>query len=438
MHYTSTRDPQKRPVSFREAVLTGLAPDGGLYVPEQIPRLPDDWKETSALPELAQRVLTPWLADELDSEKLAAVTRDALTFPVPLVKLDDGLGVLELFHGPTLSFKDVGARTMARLMNAFLKDKKAEGKNERVTILVATSGDTGSAVADGFAGQDNIDVVLLYPRGKVSEVQERQLTCPRPGVRTYAVEGDFDACQRLVKAAFIDPELRKLGLSSANSINLGRLLPQSTYYFWAALQAKSLGLEHPIFCVPSGNLGNLTAGVLASKMGVDTPRFIAAHNANDFFPGFLASRYDHGGFRDTVSTLSNAMDVGAPSNFERLYTLLGEAALKRGDLWSTSVSDEATTARLRQVYETYDYVACPHTAVGFEAVAQYRQETVDNAPVIVLATAHPAKFEGTVEAALGLKLPKVPALEALKGPATDVPTLPPTLDALKTELLALA
>ena len=436
MHYTSTRDSQKHPVSFQKAVLTGLAPDGGLYIPEQIPRLSDDWREAKSLPELAQYVLTPWLDGELSGEKLTKITQDALDFPIPLVKLDDGLGVLELFHGPTLSFKDVGARTMARLMNAFLENKKLEGKNERVTILVATSGDTGSAVADGFAGQDNLSVVLLYPKGKVSEVQERQLTCPRPGVRTYAVEGDFDACQRLVKAAFVDPELRALGLSSANSINLGRLLPQSTYYFWAALQAQGLGLERPIFCVPSGNLGNLTAGMLASKMGVDTLHFIAAHNANDFFPGFLASRYDHGGFRDTISTLSNAMDVGAPSNFERLYTLLGENALKRGDIWSTSVSDEVTKTRLRQVYETYGYIACPHTAVGFEAALRYRKETGDSTPVIVLATAHPAKFEGTVEAALETKLPEVAALESLKGPLIDVPTLPPTLDALKTELLA--
>lgn len=433
MDYTSTRDPHKQPVSFREAVLTGLAPDGGLYIPEQIPRLRDDWKTAKSLPELAQHVLTPWVDGELSQAKLAEITQDALDFPIPLVKLADGLGVLELFHGPTLSFKDVGARTMARLMNAFLA-----GQSGRITILVATSGDTGSAVADGFAGQANIDVVLLYPKGKVSDVQERQLTHPRPGVRTYAVDGDFDACQRLVKAAFTDPELRELGLSSANSINLGRLLPQSSYYFWAALQAEALGFKNPIFCVPSGNLGNLTAGILAHKLGMDTPRFIAAHNANDFFPGFLASRYEHGGFRDTVSTLSNAMDVGAPSNFERLYTLLGEDALKRGDIWSTSVSDETTQTRLRQVYETHGYIACPHTAVGFEAALRYRQKTGDGTPVIVLATAHPAKFEETVEAALGLELPKVPALEALKGPPTDVPTLPPTLDALKTELLASA
>lgn len=428
MNYYSTRDPEKRLVSLREAVLSGLAPDGGLYVPDSIPELNSDWQNAPNLPELALHVLTPWLGNGL-SLQLEAITTDALDFPVPLVKLDDKLAVLELFHGPTLSFKDVGARMMARLMNAFLA-----GRQEPLTILVATSGDTGSAVADGFAGQENIRVVLLYPKGMVSEVQERQLTAPRPGVRSYAVAGDFDACQRLVKAAFVDPELRELGLSSANSINLGRLLPQSTYYFWAALQAKALGCTTPIFCVPSGNLGNLTAGILAREMGLNASRFIAAHNANDFFPGYLDAVYDHGGFRNTVPTLSNAMDVGAPSNFERLYTLLG-GALRQGDIWGTSVSDEVTKIRLREVYETYGYISCPHTAVGLEAAARYREATGDDTPIIVLGTAHPAKFANTVEAALGRTLSKVAALEALEGPDITAPTLDPTLDALKSELL---
>ena len=415
--------------------MSGLAPDGGLYVPDGTPKLGFDWRNAESLPELGLHILTPWLGGELSREQLEAVTEGALTFPVPLVKLDDKLAVLELFHGPTLSFKDIGARTMARLMNALLV-----GQQKRLTILVATSGDTGSAVADGFAGQENVRVVLLYPEGLVSEVQERQLTAPRPGVRAYAVGGDFDACQRLVKAAFVDPELRELGLSSANSINLGRLLPQSTYYFWAALQAGALGYENPIFCVPSGNLGNLTAGILAREMGLNTGHFIAAHNANDFFPGYLDAVYDHGGFRNTVSTVSNAMDVGAPSNFERLHALSGGDALRqkgvRGNIWGTSVSDGVTKTRLREVYETYGYVACPHTAVGFEAAARYREATGDSVPIIVLATAHPAKFADTVEAALSVTLPEVAALEALKGPDVTAPVLPPTLDALKSELLA--
>ncbi len=431
MNYYSTRDLTKRPVSFGEALLSGLAPDGGLYVPESVPRLSASWREATSLAQVAQQVLAPWLGGALSADELATITGDALDFPVPLVKLDDSLYVLELFHGSTLSFKDVGARTMARLMNAFLK-----GQDEKVTILVATSGDTGSAVADGFAGQENIDVVLLYPKGMVSEVQERQLVAERPGVRTYAVAGDFDACQRLVKAAFVDPELRALGLSSANSINLGRLLPQSSYYVWAALQARSLGLAETIFCVPSGNLGNLTAGVLASQMALDVPRFIAAHNANDFFPGFLGAHYEQGAFRSTVPTLSNAMDVGAPSNFERLYALLGGDAMREGVVWGTSVSDAQTRSGLKRVFDAYGYVTCPHTAVGLEAVQRYRAQTGDETPATVLATAHPAKFADTVEEVLGVSLTKVEALEALKGLEVTAPSLEPTLDALKSALLS--
>ena len=430
MNYSSTRDPQRRPVSFREAVLSGLAPDGGLYVPERIPRLSPEWSEAESLAEIAQHALTPYVGGELSAGELRAVTEDALDFPVPLVKLGDTLAALELFHGPTLSFKDVGARTMARLMSAFLR-----GSDQKLTILVATSGDTGSAVADGFAGQENVRVVLLYPKGMVSDTQERQLVAPRPGVRAYAVAGDFDACQRLVKAAFVDPELRAFGLSSANSINLGRLLPQSSYYLWGALQALALGWDDPVFCVPSGNLGNLMAGLFAAKTALGPARFIAAHNANDFFPGFLRSRYPHTGFRNTVATLSNAMDVGAPSNFERLYALLGEETLRR-DVWSTSVSDPETTARMRLVFERYGYVACPHTAVGLEAAERYRNETGDETPVVVLATAHPAKFGDAVRDALGFEPPTVEALEALGRPHTEKPALEPTLAALKRELLA--
>ncbi len=429
MQFYSTRGAGQRPVSFQTALLSGLAPDGGLYIPETIPQADPAWREAQTLAELALPVLGPWIGAELETSQLRATFQDALNFPVPLKALGSGVYVLELFHGPTLSFKDVGARTMARLMNAFLADQ-----DRQVTILVATSGDTGSAVADGFAGQENIRVVLLYPKGKVSEVQERQLVMKRPGVRAFAVAGDFDDCQRLVKAAFVDPELRALGLSSANSINLGRLLPQSLYYFWAALELSAHYGERtpPVFCVPSGNLGNLTAGVLASKMGLGVPQFIAAHNANDFFPGYLALLYGQDASKKTVPTLSNAMDVGAPSNFERLHALLGDEV--REVVWGTSVSDEVTRARLRRVFDAHAYVACPHTAVGLEAAARYRDETSDPTPVIVLATAHPAKFEEVVEDALGAKLPKVAALEALKGPNSQAPVLLPTLDALREVL----
>lgn len=428
-HFYSTRDPNRCPVSFQEALLSGLAPDGGLYIPERIPRADPAWRDAQALAALGGPVLGPWLAGELSAAQVTGISQDALNFPIPLKALGDGVYVLELFHGPTLSFKDVGARTMARLMNAFLA-----GRGEQVTILVATSGDTGSAVADGFAGQENIRVVLLYPKGKVSAVQERQLVAARPGVRAFAVAGDFDDCQRLVKAAFMDPDLRALGLSSANSINIGRLLPQALYYFWAAMEVSARYNEMipPIFCVPSGNLGNLTAGVLAAKMGLEVPKFIAAHNANDFFPGYLQRLLGEGAFKRTVPTLSNAMDVGAPSNFERLHALLGAEA--RELIWGTSVPDAVTRERLRATFETYGYAACPHTAVGLEAAARYRAETGDQAPIIVLATAHPAKFGEVVGDVLGEPLPKVPALEALKGPAGRVPVLEPTLAALRRAL----
>jgi threonine synthase len=432
IRYYSTRDPHKNLVRFEEALLKGLAPDGGLYIPERIPRVePEAWLEARSIAEVGIAVLGTWLKDEIPAHDLEAILRDALNFPCPLVPLSDDLFVLELFHGPTLSFKDFGARTMARLMQYFLRQR-----SERRIILVATSGDTGSAVADGFAGQDNIEVVLLYPKGKVSEVQERQLITERPGVRSFAVEGTFDDCQRMVKEAFIDPELAHLPLSSANSINIGRLLPQALYYLWAASQINSLGERVGAeinFCVPSGNLGNLTAGILAALMGQPVHRFIAAHNDNHFFPDFLQGKAEAYQFHPTLATLSNAMDVGSPSNFERLYTLLGPEKL-RAWVWGTSVSNEATLARMKQTHDTYGYMACPHTAVGLEAQARYRAQTADPAPLISLACAHPAKFPDVVFSALGQEPPQEPALQALFSRPTRVQTIGPTLQALKAHL----
>ena len=441
--YYSTRDPDKKLVSFDDALLNGLAPDGGLYVPDFVPTV-EPIRKADTFPDLAVNVLQRWLGED---ETLAQTAREALSFPVPLEPLGDGVFVLELFRGPTRSFKDFGARTMARLMSRALKKR-----GERVTILVATSGDTGSAVADGFAGRDNIDVVLLYPKNKVSAVQERQLIVARPGVRAYAVEGAFDDCQRLIKEAFLDPALKHVPLSSANSINIGRLLPQSLYYLWAALEVASRqGLEvasrqglqiasnnavpvPPVFCVPSGNLGNLTGGVLAAKMGLNVRRFIAAHNANDFFPAYLERLRDAYAFHPTVATVSNAMDVGAPSNFERLYTLLAQEELETR-LWGSSVSDDATKARMKEVYEGTGYVACPHTAVGLEAAARFREKTGDANPVITLATAHPAKFPEVVGETLGIPAPKDESLEALWEQETRVEALAPTLEALREVLL---
>ena len=436
-------------VSFEEALLRGLAPDGGLYVPDVIPRVHFGRVfGAGTFPEMAHRMLEVWTRSEIDPGARARILHDALDFPVPLVALEGGAWkgtfILELFHGPTLSFKDFGARIMARWMGHFLQRRSG-----RLTVLVATSGDTGSAVADGFAGQPGIEVVLLYPKGKVSLVQERQLITAREGVRTLAVNGDFDDCQRMVKDAFLDPTLASAGLTSANSINVGRLLPQMLYYAWAVRElgaygsdpasgglsgeglfdraghvgaqrcgagdwsSESVGVvdhadyrleQKPWFCVPSGNLGNLTGGVLAYRSGLPVAGFLAAHNLNDFFPRFL--RGEHADFAPTVRTYSNAMDVGAPSNFERLSVLLRRDSMRRlieGD----RVTDEDTIASIRRVYDEAGYVADPHTAVGLEAVRRRRASGAIEGPAIVLATAHPAKFPETVREALGFE-PEIP------------------------------
>ena len=427
--FRSTRGSER--VSFEEALLRGLAPDGGLYVPDWIPTIDlDRVLRASSFPDLGFEVLRTWIGKELGEDVLRKVLDEALDFPVELSALAKGdwkeVYVLELFHGPTLSFKDFGARTMARWMRHFLKVRQ-----QQLTILVATSGDTGSAVADGFAGQDRIEVVLLYPKGQVSPVQERQLVLARPGVRAFAVEGDFDDCQRLVKEAFADERLREVRLSSANSINIGRLLPQMLYYIWAVRRLKDLAkmsAEAPLFCVPSGNLGNLTGGVLAYLSGMPAHGFLAAHNANDFFPRFLAGKDAR--FGATSPTLSNAMDVGAPSNFERLEALLDGDSMRRL-IHGASVTDEETIAAIRRVHDETGYVADPHTAVGLEAVR--RTQFPAERPVVVLSTAHPAKFPGTINRALGFQPEAPPRLTALWDQETSVEALDP-LEALRAAL----
>lgn len=419
-----------RTVSFRQALLRGLAPDGGLYLPERIPPLPSGWERMPDLPRLAAAVLGGWL-EEPSGPELAGLLTDALDFPVPLVPLSDDRFVVELFHGPTLSFKDFGARTMARLMNRYLA-----GSSERLTILVATSGDTGSAVADGFAGLDNLQVVLLYPKGMVSEVQELQLTARRPGLRTLAVNGTFDDCQRLVKAAFDDPGLEDLPLSSANSINIGRLLPQQLYYIWAVAQLERIlpTAADPLVSVPSGNLGNLTAGMLAAAAGLPVAGFLAAHNANDYFPRYLAGSAPPFEFGSTVATLSNAMDVGAPSNFERLHQLFPGRLKDR--VTGVSVDDAATRSRMRRTFEEEEYVVCPHTAVGLEAVDRRRAATGDDRPALILATAHPAKFPRLVEESLGRPVPPEPRLARLRELSGSTEEIPASGAALRDVLLS--
>ncbi|MBO6577182.1 MAG: threonine synthase [Rhodothermales bacterium] len=392
LRFRSTRSDSPATTGFIEALHRGLAPDGGLYVPETISPLPQGWTTGESVADIGCTVLGSWLDGELPGDALEAAVRDALNFPVQLVSLGGdwtGVHVLELFHGPTLSFKDFGARTMSRLMAASLP----EGRE--ITILVATSGDTGSAVADGFSGLPGVRVVLLYPEGQVSPIQERQLVVKRPGVTSLKVRGTFDDCQRLVKGAFADEGLRHVGLSSANSINIGRLLPQSLYYLWAVSR-----LGEAEICVPSGNLGNLTAAVLAWKAGMPVRGFIAAHNNNRFFPDYLTG--DEVEFRPSVRTMSNAMDVGAPSNFERLEHMLGPQTM-RSAIRGFSVDEAGTAASMRRLYEETGYLADPHTAVGIEAVRQLRPDR----PVVVASTAHPCKFPEAVEPATGVR-PEMP------------------------------
>ncbi len=426
----STRSLSGPTLALDDAILQGLAPDGGLYLPTELPGLSNDWAEAESLADVAVRTLAPWWGP--DEAQIVPLLRDALPFDAPLKPLSGNRWLLELFHGPTLSFKDVGARTMARLAARALAGRKATA-----TVLVATSGDTGSAVADGFAGAPGVRVALLYPKGMVSEVQERQLITARKNVRAFAVQGDFDACQRMVKEAFRDPALESLHLTSANSINIGRLLPQMLYYLWAGLQLeRQFGVSQaPYFVVPSGNLGNLTGAMLAAARGLPVHGFLAAHNANRFFPDVLQGEQDPAASPATIPTLSNAMDVGAPSNFERLWGWYGPDLQARVD--GLSVDDDATLARMRLTAEEDGEIVCPHTAVGLEALARQRalRPELEAIPAVVLATAHPAKFDQAVLRATGRPAPSAPALEALREAPTRVEAIASDEAVLREALL---
>lgn len=402
MRYPSTNG-RCQPATLAEAVLSGLAPDGGLYVPQEIPRLDDAFFAALpglALPEIAEHVLSPFLEPELDRRAVREIARSAFDFDLPLAQIDESTGVLELFHGPTLAFKDFGARFMARLFS-----RLAPACSD-VTVLAATSGDTGSAVANGFFGLPGFRVVILYPSGQVSPLQEKQLTTLGGNVTALEVKGTFDDCQRMVKSAFADSELRaRMNLTSANSINIARLLPQSLYYFrGAALAGKS-----PLaISVPSGNFGNLTAGLIAKRMGLKVERFVAATNANQVFPRYL----EGADFAPAPSkrTLSNAMDVGDPSNFTRISWLYPSRAAMAAEIWSRSFSDDQTLEAMALVERRHAYVMDPHTAVGYLGLEAYRRERPGAG--IVLSTAHPAKFGEVVEKAIGRAPELPPALAA--------------------------
>ncbi len=428
MRFTSTRG--HGPVSLTTALLEGPAPDGGLYLPERIPRV--DFAGAPPEPGLATIAawtLAPYLTPDLDPSELRRLLADALDFPVPLVRLDDTTAVLELTHGPTAAFKDVGARVLARLLAALTTEDR------RRTVLVATSGDTGGAVAAAFHGMEGFRVVVLFPEGRVSLGQRRQFTTLGDNVRAVAVDGPFDACQRLAREAFADAALRaEHGLTSANSLNIGRLLPQVAYYVYAERLAAREWDEAPLFVVPSGNLGNLTAGLLAARMGMPVGGFLAAVNANDAFARYLDGAHPDpdGG---TVPTLSSAMDVGRPSNLERLRYLAGgdRRALAR-DVRARAVGDDETLAWMRRLQEKGGYLADPHTAVGFAALERVRAESGTRASAVVLATAHPGKFPDAVREATGQDPPVPPALATDAGRREDFDGIPPVLEAL-AELL---
>ncbi len=431
--FRSSRDPRGGSVDFETAVRQGLAPDGGLYLPDRIPTIETGWQLVGSPAEATVHALAPWFGDD-DRAAWTGDAAAALDFPLPLRKLDDGVYLLELFHGPTRAFKDVAARTLGRWWARSLA-----ARGERAVVLVATSGDTGGAVVDGMAGIEGLDVVVLFPEDGVSEVQRAQLTAARPGVHAFALRGSFDDAQRLVKEAFADPELQGLPLTSANSINLGRWLPQTSIFLWglASLGAAGEDAASSVIAVPSGNLGHLTAGLLMAAMGAAPARFLAAHNANRYLPDWLGGARVDFDFPATVATMSNAMDVGAPSNFERLRRLWPSGTPV--PLSAASVDDQATEARIRSTFERFGVVVCPHTAVGLEAVARDRAHGgARSAPYLVMATAHPAKFpEVTARALPGVRV-EDPLLATLAAAPKQVVELPPTLPALRAALLAIA
>ena len=394
-------------VSFKEAVFKGLAEDGGLYMPVTIPVLEKsffyDLKKFS-FQEIGLKIALQFIDQkEIPSNELEKIVNVAINFPAPVIQLSNSLGILELFHGPTLAFKDFGARFMAGVMSYFNR-----GSDKVLNILVATSGDTGSAVASGFYGAEGINVFLLYPKNKVSPLQEKQLTTLDKNITALEIDGTFDDCQRLVKAAFVDDEVKKkIKLSSANSISIARLLPQVFYYFEAVKQLDDIEKEI-IVSVPSGNLGNLTAGLIAEKIGLPISKFVAATNANNVFTDYI----ENGNFvpRPSLKTYSNAMDVGNPSNLARINELFNhDISLIRKVIFSSSFSDEETISAIIELKEKYNYVIDPHGAVGYLALKKYLDNVSTESFGIVLETAHPAKFNNLVEKAIGEKisLPKV-------------------------------
>ena len=412
MKYVSTRDPQ-RATTLSQALADGLAPDGGLYVPQAMPTLGTEMPESAAaLHEIAPRLLAPFFAGDVLARSLAAISVEAFNFPAPLAAIQgspEALSILELFHGPTAAFKDFGARFLAACLARL---NEADGRT--LTVLVATSGDTGGAVAAAFYGRPGFRVVLLYPEGRVSPIQEQQLTCWDGNVTSLAVRGSFDDCQRLVKQAFAQRQLREdFALTSANSINIGRLLPQLVLFAAAALRIREGQGARANFVIPSGNLGLATACTWAREMGLPIGEIVLAHNANRTVPDFLADGQWRP--RASVATLASAMDVGDPSNMERLMALYPGQGELAGRLRAVSIDDAAIRASVGAEFARAGLALCPHSAAGLAAYRSLPGDERRRGHWIVVATAHPAKFPETVEPLIGRRVEPPPALAALLG-----------------------
>jgi threonine synthase len=392
MLYYSTNNLSPK-VDFKDATIKGLAPDKGLYFPEMIPQLEKDFISkinSYSKEEIAFKVIEPFVGDTIPKYELERIVAETINFDFPLVKVEENIFSLELYHGPTLAFKDVGARFMSRCLGYFMQHA-----DKKITVLVATSGDTGGAVANGFYNVDGVNVIILYPAGKVSSIQELQLTTPGKNITAIKIDGTFDDCQRLVKLAFADEELnKKLFLTSANSINVARWLPQQFYYFFAYQQWQDRN-DPPVISVPSGNFGNICAGLLAHFSGLPVKHFIAACNANDVVHQYLKS--ENYLPKPSVSTLSNAMDVGNPSNFARIMNLFEQKFSSLKNVMSSyTISDDETKNVLKEVYRKTKYLLDPHGAVGYLSLKKYLESHTDSKGIF-LETAHPVKFYDVVE-----------------------------------------
>lgn len=420
-------------VSFQDAVFNSLPQDKGLYMPEVIPTLDPLFIKNIqqySLQEIALTVASTLIGDDIPKEDLKKIVEDAINFDAPIKFLDAETAVLELFHGPSYAFKDFGARFMSRVMGYFSKQG-----DKLLDVLVATSGDTGGAVALGFLGVEGTRVTILYPKGKVSKVQEEQLTTNGQNIRALEVDGTFDDCQALVKQAFNDASLNEeLRLTSANSINIARLIPQTFYYFWAYAQLKSQGVDEVVFTVPSGNFGNIGAGLLAYKMGLPVKHFVAGTNVNDTVPRFLISgAYEP---KPSVQTLANAMDVGNPSNWVRIQDLFdNDLDNLRSIISSYTYDDAETQVAMRELFEKYNYVACPHTAIAYLAAKAYKAEHTGEYASVFLSTAHPCKFPEGIDADIFEKVTYPAGAENLAGKPKLAEPLQVNYDDFKSYLL---